>query len=421
MKRVNANFLKSLICSLLAVVALALTLQQWHAESTEPPNDFGFFWTTAQFMKIYNRTDVYTEAGEQAINTAQPQPSGAFYTVTQTPFLYGFVSAISSGNFDTDGRRFHAISLGSFILATALLCWLFGYRSDWGVAAYIALLYLFAPLTMDAQVASNNRIQLGLLVLSAACLRFGSPAGHFGAGLLLGLGVMFKPTTLFAPLFLFASRALLRQWRQLALEAAGCLAGILAGFAGGALCFGSGSCWFDWASRMGRLPLDSSPLELMNFSLPVLLKSVTGANLSLPVLLVVFCAAAWRLFRLVRLRQKGAGAPGAGDPEGSLLFEVQMVTAGCLVYLLCAGLVWNHYYTFTVPVILLLLSPAWRAARGWLPAAAALLAAAALAAHILVAGAGMLLLAGFLCWGGSAALFWLATARPYPGLSAEKQ
>ena len=404
---------------ILVIIAVTVTMQQWHFESSQPPNDFGFFWTTVQFMKIYDRTDIFTEQGEQAINAAQPQPSGAFYTVTQTPFLYSFVSAVSSGNFATDARRFHAICLASFVLAAILLFWLFGYGPDSSLAVYISIVLLFAPLAMDAQVASNNRIQLGLLALAAACIRFRSHFWHFAAGILFGLGVMFKPTTLFIPLLLLSSRAMRRQWRLMAVETAGCLAGILLGFAAGAMLFGTGSCWLDWATRIGRLPIDASPLDLLNFSLPVLLKEITGANFSTPVLVIGFSAAAWCIFRLTRTFQKNTASCCIDDSgRASLLFDLQVIATGSTVYLLCASLVWNHYYTFTLPLIILLLSPAWLRSQGVHMSAAAVLAASALAVHIVIVMSGMLLLAGWLSWSAACVLFLLGTARPYPSCTA---
>lgn len=403
---------------LLVVIAMTVTLQQWRSESAQPPNDFGFFWTTVQFMKHFDRTDIYTERGEQAINTAQPQPSGAYYTVTQTPFLYSFVSLISTGTFDADARRFHTLSLCSFILAAILLLHFFGYGLELALVVYIFVVILFTPLAMDSYVASNNRIQLGLLALACSCIWFRALSGNFALGILFGLGVMFKPTTVFAPLFLLLSRTVRRQWRILGMEAAGFLTGISIGFAIGALLFGNPGCWFDWAARLGRLPPEASPLDLLNFALPILLKEVTGANFSAPVLVIGLLAAAWRIFRLTCAFQTDT-APGCGSDGtvcDSFLFDVQVIAVGCTVYLLCANLAWNHYYTLTLPLIFLLLSPAWRRSQGMAMTVAALLAASVLALHFVIAMSGMLLPAGWLMWGGACALFLLGTSRPFPSV-----
>ena len=100
---------------------------------------------------------------------------------------------------------------------------------SWSAAALLVTLGVgwFAPALSDVRVGNVNRVQLGWLALYlglASCRRLGG-GRNVVAGLVLGLGVAFKPNLAFPALTLGLGWMVLGRWRKLFLQVAGAAGG----------------------------------------------------------------------------------------------------------------------------------------------------------------------------------------------------
>jgi len=407
----------SSVTVLLIVTACALTIHQWNEESSfNPYGDFTFYWATNKYIQQPSCADIYSSKGEQAINELRCKavPQGRFfYTVRNTPLMTSLLSAVTPGNLELGARKFHLISLASFVIASVILLWLTGYGLDSGAALYLYLLLLFAPLSMDSECASTNRIQLVLIAAAFACLRPMVLIGHFGAGLFLFLGVMLKPNTIFVPMFLLISLAARRNWRALGAEAAGCLTGAVLGFAVGSLFLGSTRCWSEWLVHIMQLHADDSPLNWLNLSMPILVETITGVDLTKTLFFLGFALTSGRIISFSRGLSAADAGSGKSVPE-SFLVDFQAASAGGIAFLLFAHLCWSHYYTFAIPMICLLMSPRWSQAQSGMYTILALIAVNAIGLDRELGLYDYPMLAGWLTWLGALWLFLLGTTRSFP-------
>ena len=121
--------------------------------------------------------------------------------------------------------------------------------------------------------------------------------------------------------------------------------------------FGSFQAWGDWlaAARTGGLP--GMPIEAGNVSLLALAERGLGLRLGpLPALATALAA-----LTALGVRRRRAAPPAS---SGSVLDDLPVAAAGCLVFLLSSPLVWLHYLILSVPAVILLLRA--RPPRQWL-------------------------------------------------------
>ena len=410
---------------MLVAICLLFTIHTWMRASIPRSDDFLHYWTTARYLRVNGPANVYNKQIEQIVFDWKQDISEVAdqqYEIVHTPLLYAAVDLISTGAIETDFKRFHAISLLSYAFMIIMMLHWFNYSLMSGMFLYIVL-FIFNPSLMDSFTSNLTRFQLGVLAVAIAFIaptvkhskikfiRSRALCGHLASGLLFGFLVALKPNIMFIPFFLALSRAVRRQWQIITVEAAGGIIGGIVGLIAGATLFSSIFCWRDWAERMSRFPQGLFTIEEGNFSFPNLLKGITSNDVLISVVTVIgFIAVLMRIVWLSRkfvLLEQGYDRKESNDGE---LFDLQIVASGCFAWLLYMNLVWSFYYLFSVPMIVLLFSKAWRQNNGIRGAIAAVVAICSMHLPMLLNAPS--LVSAWLMWSGAFVLFVLGTSSP---------
>jgi hypothetical protein len=199
-----------------------------------------------------------------------------------------------------------------------------------------------------------NTIQLALVAGSAAGLMARRRAsGEVSCGLMLGLGVAFKPNLLPIALPLFITLAAGRRPASVARVSAGLAFGGALAIAGSSLFFGGPGCWGEWARILPELLRPPFSVATGNYSLATVLRELTGFDIALPLLagaLGAFAVFEWR-----RTSRRGSTAP---DPPSSRDLEaIAILGLGSALLLWTARLAWLHYFVFAIPLVLFVFRP----------------------------------------------------------------
>ena len=355
----------------LAVAMLALAsvfggMRVWGHVTEGVGLDFYQFWIVGRAARLERGIDPYSEAGRVAIPPvalAGARPSRVLATATayrrtldtySSPLLYAAVGAVATADYERDHLVFEIVSMGALIAGVLLLSRAFGL----GLVARLALL-VFAlewnePVFADARVGNVNRLQLALL---GACFACGLPArGPRAAvlGLLLGVGMLFKPNFVLVPVWIALLLALRGRYRDLAIAAAGGLASAVVALAVSALGGFELTMWGRWVRAVAALPEGIIAFDLGNVSLARALSGLSGVDLVIPLL------AALSLLGALAMRR----GTGGSDEEGLVL------AGAALASLLAARLVWVHYFVLALPAAAAGLRPLAPRASAWTAAGA---------------------------------------------------
>jgi hypothetical protein len=217
-----------------ARVAIGLTLcvyavyavEKWRSEL---PRDFYVLWTMGQALEEMKPSNLYSLADRHAIteeyrarsalsDSAARQRSAEVWDLLEpvsTPFLFATVQLVSSGDFETDYRRFHALSTLLYVGSVLWVAHLLGFPRWTFVAWALLLTWLFLPFYTDSGFANVGRIQLGLLVAVVALARRDAWWSDALAGVTLAFSLLFKPTVVFAVVLLGALWGLEGRYRKL--------------------------------------------------------------------------------------------------------------------------------------------------------------------------------------------------------------
>ncbi len=360
---------------LLSLAALFSLASLWDAGRRAPGIDFYQFWVGGQAVLLDDPADLYSVAGrsgiaEQYYRQAQQGPEKSRFRQAAahrqaldtyaTPFLYTVFALASPRDYAAAYTAFHLLSLLSLVLSLACLGRCVGASAEFSLALFVVVSLWFSPLLSDIHVANVNQIQLGLLAAFLWIrLKSGRPWREPCSGLLLGLGLAFKPNLLFVAVVLGIAWAFQGRRRELIATGAGLVAGLLAAFAVASLFFDGAACWAQWFAALRALPRAIIPVAAGNYAMGIPLSQGLGFDASWALFVAFLGATVVALWR-GRKRPADLGA----------------VAAGCLLYLLCAPLAWLHYYLLALPALIFVL----RHAAGSRPMLRGLLAAAALTA-----------------------------------------
>lgn len=279
---------------------------------------------------------------EQRVMAVSDQLYGDRLDTTGSPLAYALVGLASSGNYETDLKRFAIASYAAFAVAILLLCRLLGYSLAGTALAFTAFGMCFTPLVSDVRVANVNQVQLLALAAFAWLLHRGQSVW---AGLVLGVSIVFKPVTVLV-LAVGLLVSLIDNRRQFDVRLlAGIAGGAAAGVAVAALYFGTGAIWLQFAASLPATLGRGYPLTHGNFSAGALLASSAGAAAPLITGGLALIALTWILW--------STRASTIRPAHESLL----IVGSGACLMLLSSGLVWVHYYVLLIPVSLFLLRP----------------------------------------------------------------
>ncbi len=348
----SSTFERALVVVLAIVACLAL-MRGWQLGQSVAGIDYYQFWVVGEAVDHDAVTNPYSDRvrahlGERYLERSIPSSrrhaaaqARSVLETYSTPFLYTAVHALASGNYERDFARWHAMSLVAFVFGVVA----FGRMAGMGFAAaltgLILIVALAAPFQSEAQVANVNRAQLGGLALAGVLLgRRDSNAALFAAGAILGASTMFKPNVAIA-IFLVACAIAILRGRGAALSLGGGIAG------GAALCFAlsvfffhSAQAWSEWARTLSVIPDEIIRVSLGNYApLPILLGGMSGTTsaLSAGVLCVPVVYALWRA------RER------PDDFEPSQLAAL-VIGLGCVIALMSATLVWEHYFLLAFPL-----------------------------------------------------------------------
>ncbi len=340
------------------LVALFALSSAWSFGSSWPGIDFYQFWLVGRALRegrVENpyAPEVRTELGEQGFQDAlrragpeaQKNPPLELQVANyrrqletfSTPLLYGTFGALASGDYPRDKIRWQRASVALHAGAILLVACAFGLSLASALGALGVFALWFEPFQAEIGNANVNAVLLATLAGALFALVRGR---WLGAGLVLGLGLAFKPTLALAPLPLLLAWACARSWRPLVRHALGLAGGAALGVALGAWLGGGLANWSRWLGELPVLLREGAAYD-DNFALARWLSDHLGLALGPGLVLLVFTPVAWVAW------MRRARAPGEDASAGWLAL-------GALVALLTPGLVWIHYYELAIPAVLCL-------------------------------------------------------------------
>jgi hypothetical protein len=362
---------------LAAILAAAGLATVWSRGRVSPGSDFYQFWMVAQVIGRADVPSIYDEEAHRRLGAEfvrrsftdedsewRRRAAQEWHVLepTATPLLYSVVLPLTGLGYERAHLVFRVVSLVALAAGVVAIALLLGHTLTTALVLLAMVSFVFRPLTTSIHVGQVNEIQLAAIALylwlSAA--RDGSRRQAAAGALLAGL-VLFKPNLLATFPLLAAGWAVRGRGRKLVLQAVGAAAGGLLALGVTTAVFGSPLAWWDWLEFMRAFPPEKIPLRLGNVSLANFFYETRDwrtAPLLGTLSLGVMLACVWKG------RPRG-GEALADDRARARVEDATLMAAGCLVYLLSAPLVWNHYLLLALPVVLLLLRDSGAAEPGY--------------------------------------------------------
>ncbi len=290
--------------------------------------------TRARMGEEYVRRAVTEERSPRRLVVARYRKN---LELLSTPFLYTIFSPFR-GTYERDLFFFQIIVLASFIAWVTLFARTCGYGIVATLLLLDVLLLAFEPVRSDARVVNMNHIILLLIAVAAALTAHRRLAL---AGAVLTLATLTKPYVILVIPLTYAFWLVRARWRDVIAHASGAVAAAIAGLAVSSMYFRSPRIWIDWLRAFAEMPASMVPLEIGNFSLSALLRSVISIDIS-PVVVLIAGAAAVLAARRARSERH---------------VDLLALGLGCLIFQFGSPLVWVHHLLLSVPVIAYLLRP----------------------------------------------------------------
>ena len=354
-----------LLASLLLIHS---ALFAWQYATQTPMVDFFVFWSVPHTLSTKPVASIYTEEGRrdmgsqmaaeaQLQSTPETQRQATFANMQDplhngkvdshgSPFLYTLIGLMSSGDYDTDQKRFAIISGLCLAVSVLLLCRLLRFSLVSTILVMAFLASDFAPVVSDMGVGNLNEIQLFGVVLF---IWLAGRSRYLPAGIAIGTITMVKPTTAIVLALAVLVGLADRDYRRLLrLLAGACVAGA-GSIAVSALYFANPKMWIGFVRNLtDTLGEGSYPLEKGNYGLAKLLFGGTGPWPAI-ILIVLLAAFSWLVFST---RRKGSAA------EAAVPNAFAAAGVGCTLMLLSSPLAWVHYYVLLIPLALYVIQPA---------------------------------------------------------------
>jgi hypothetical protein len=344
--------LRILLTVIAAVIAMHAIVTVWRQNGRAAGLDFYIYFVNAQLAarddieNIY-AADVQERVGDEYFERAQRSGSELRkYDANRrrrldnvsSPFLYTALRWVSR-DYDFALQQYHALVLFAFIAGVLLLAWCA--RVPWWIAlfALAVLLHFYRGFEADLRVGNVNALQL--LVIGAMLAI--ATRSRIAAAMLLGALLAFKPNLLFVLVLLVASRVIACDWVRLRLEILGGAIGGITAFAIAAISYSTPRVWLQWITAANQFwhRLPSRMERNVAPALPWFNAYGTWLSYAIAALLVaVVCMAI--------AKRKRAD-------------DLLIVSAGLLIYLLSATVVWLHYMMLAIPAAIALLRWRWTA------------------------------------------------------------
>lgn len=341
----------------------------WKSASAAVGIDYYQVWVAGQAVRSQSVADIYSRDADATLTERylnsyrQVAPSDRHRAVankcrelglTGTPFLYASLGWLAGGEYDRDYRQFQFISVAGLAASIAIFGRLLRVSTPVWLVVGAVLANWFAPILSDTMVGNVGRVQLLLLAAAAWLLgRRRGAASFFAGGVVLGCAVLFKPNIGLVAVALATWWGVNRDIGRLMWTAGGVVVGAIAAVATSAAFFGSARCWVNWFEMIRHLQERYQPTTTMgNFGLAELLRSGLGRDVSTVMLVCVILALAAGLYVARRRRIGAAGQAGEVGQSGDAAETVLVIGIGGAAWLLSTWLVWLHYHTLLVPLIL---------------------------------------------------------------------
>jgi len=331
---------------------------RWHSGIAR---DFYQFWVIGQATRTMSLTNIYgdedrTRIADQYISEAKRSFSINYLSAALlrstivpngTPFLYSIFRVISTGEYDLDYSIYRIASITSFLFAVFLISRILGQPSY--LIIFFALLFgeFFDPLRLDVIEGNVNGIQLGIIALILTLLsKTDSKWAYLGAGISLGLFIMFKPIYFPILFFILLDIFLTKPFKRTTLIFCGIAAGALIAFIAPFIILGRACTWFQWLGFSPGMSLVQQYMERTFLGLLFCTKTIfPHVLLSLMLVLVPII-----IVLNQRLRIREAPLNIARDNFIAPLGFFPFILGVCIV-LLSSPIVHPHYFTLLIPAI----------------------------------------------------------------------
>ncbi len=359
---------------LAALLVLNALFVSWTEAKKQPGVDFLVYWSVTQAVSGGEVADIYSADGGAEITEGIAKRAANPYLperqrqaselvlgyernsvdVVATPFLFSVLSLWEHGDYDSDLGLFTLTCLLLFAAAVLLLARAFGFSPVVGAVLLTLFCIGFGAHAADLRVANVNQLQLFSMAVLVWILR--RPGGYrdVGAGVVLGLSIMFRPSVALVAVLLAAGWLVSRDTGRAVRALAGTAAGAAVAVGISALHFGTLACWGSWLQQAPGLIASKGErgkggLDYGNYGLVALLRDVASVDVSYVVLLMLVAAFGWAVWH-------GRGRPavlldGADDP--GFFPAAAAVCLGLVFVLLSSTLVWFHYLLLGIPAVLL--------------------------------------------------------------------
>ncbi len=331
----------------------------WQVGTRSPMIDFFTFWSVPHTLLVDSPANIYSpdrqrdmgsrllaEAQMPAASETQRRATEATMQLydgrvdaTGSPLLYTLVGLLSSGDYETDRKRFLLVSVMCLAAALIVLCHLLRFPLI-STVLVLALMADFSPVISDLRVGNLNELQLFAVTLF---ILFTCRSQPVLAGMAIGTATMLKPTTLVILglnlVLVIADKDFGRLKRMLV----GVVGASSLSVAFSGMYFGNPSMWIAFVKSLPTtLGGGTYPLENGNFSLATLLFGDAGQG-AMALLITLSLAISWMVF--ATRRRALAAEPTIQDAflAGGL---------GSAIMLLSSPLAWLHYYVLLVPLSL---------------------------------------------------------------------
>lgn len=339
--------------------------------------DFCNYYITAFAVKQLSLKDIYNP--ENAISAAAVLQKKAYFTKQEllfatvscwisglqqkpttyhfnaSPFLYTVLSVFKFDNYLMSLWTYRLFSLACYVFSVWWLSRRLGY-SIFSTGIFILILTSwFGPFRFSMIVLNVDSLQLAALTLLLYLLNLSGWATIFLSGISLGLTFAFKPNIMFAILALCIFWIVNRHFKKLILTAFGAAAGVTTAVLISSAFFGTIHCWPDWNMQLHKFTYDILNFP-DNYAPAKILYKSCGIHISAYIAALLFLPATYVIWTLRSPRSQN-NEKYVQNTTVCFQKNVLVISTGLTIYLLSGPVVWEHYFIYTIPVMLIAFTP----------------------------------------------------------------
>jgi len=267
-----------------------------------------------------------------------------------TPFFYTVFGYTRTPRYERDLAGYRLLLLFISELTILLLCRGLSFSLTRTVAVFALFCYWFKPYSGLLEVSNVNHLQLGFVGACAlSCRYLGKWGGPVLAGAVIGFALMFKPNPIFAAALFYLVYLARRDFARFFVASFSGLLAVIAAFVMSSQFFWGPSIWQSWLNRTSKALQSSND---WNLSMVARFREWTGINIELYCLVGLLLLAA-----ALTLWSKGAIRSARASPANEFRQTLLVMGVGLMIPLVAFRVVWEHYFTLAIPLILYLFRP----------------------------------------------------------------